>query len=311
MIKLCLTAIVKDEAPVIARMLRSVRPFISSYSISDTGSTDNTMEIIREELAGIPGVLKSDEWKDFAANRNLALSRAVGAHTLTIDADEVLHGSLDSLPDYDAIAIKLSRDNVISDWTTRIVRNDGSWQWIGEVHEIPNHTSIPMPFEGLTIESFQDGHQTISGNKYLGHLTILERAERTPRNVFYHARTLFALERFREAIPIFAERVNMGGWHQEVFYSLFQIALCRLQLNYPIKEIAIALLRAHDVRPSRPEPVLLLANLFARAGNAIRAYQMLNEFQEDGGDTLLLDPHGVTKIRAQRYALGRELGVIN
>jgi glycosyltransferase involved in cell wall biosynthesis len=80
--------IVKNEAHVIARCLRSVKPFIDYYSISDTGSTDDTMEIIRKELDGIPGVLTSDPWKDFSTNRNIALKGVRGDYVFSIDADE-------------------------------------------------------------------------------------------------------------------------------------------------------------------------------------------------------------------------------
>src|SRR5437868_3646767 len=87
-LSLCLSMIVKNEAHVIARCLRSVRPFISCFSISDTGSTDNTMEIIREEMKGIPGVLTSDPWVDFSTNRNIAMKGVQGDYIFTIDADE-------------------------------------------------------------------------------------------------------------------------------------------------------------------------------------------------------------------------------
>jgi len=47
--------IVKNEADVIGRCLRSVLPFISSWSITDTGSTDGTQAIIQEMLGHLPG----------------------------------------------------------------------------------------------------------------------------------------------------------------------------------------------------------------------------------------------------------------
>ena len=54
MTSICLTMIVKNEAHVIARCLRSVRPLLSSYCINDNGSTDDTKAVIQKELAGIP-----------------------------------------------------------------------------------------------------------------------------------------------------------------------------------------------------------------------------------------------------------------
>ena len=44
--KICLNMIVKNESKVILRLLNSVLPIVDSYCICDTGSTDNTIEVI-------------------------------------------------------------------------------------------------------------------------------------------------------------------------------------------------------------------------------------------------------------------------
>ena len=44
---LCLNMIVKNESAIITRLFKSVLPIIDSYCICDTGSTDNTIEIIK------------------------------------------------------------------------------------------------------------------------------------------------------------------------------------------------------------------------------------------------------------------------
>ena len=44
---LCLNMIVKNESKIIRRLLESVAPYIDCYCICDTGSTDNTIEIIQ------------------------------------------------------------------------------------------------------------------------------------------------------------------------------------------------------------------------------------------------------------------------
>ena len=43
---LCLNMIVRNESRIIRRLLESVCGVIDSYCICDTGSTDNTVEII-------------------------------------------------------------------------------------------------------------------------------------------------------------------------------------------------------------------------------------------------------------------------
>ena len=44
--KVCLNMIVKNESRIILRLLESVAPVIDAYCICDTGSTDNTVELL-------------------------------------------------------------------------------------------------------------------------------------------------------------------------------------------------------------------------------------------------------------------------
>ena len=46
--KICLNMIVKNESKIIERLLQSVLPFIDNYCICDTGSDDNTIDVITE-----------------------------------------------------------------------------------------------------------------------------------------------------------------------------------------------------------------------------------------------------------------------
>jgi glycosyltransferase involved in cell wall biosynthesis len=65
--------IVKNEAKRIQTVLASYRPYIDAWTILDTGSTDGTQELIKRDLAGIPGVLHEEPFVDFATSRNRAL----------------------------------------------------------------------------------------------------------------------------------------------------------------------------------------------------------------------------------------------
>ncbi|MDO8336144.1 MAG: glycosyltransferase, partial [Candidatus Saccharibacteria bacterium] len=49
-----LNMIVKNEAHVILRCLASVKPWIDSWCIVDTGSSDGTQDIIQDYLKDIP-----------------------------------------------------------------------------------------------------------------------------------------------------------------------------------------------------------------------------------------------------------------
>jgi len=99
--KICRNMIVKNEANVIERLLRSVISIIDTFCICDTGSNDNTMMIIRRFFKehGIPGKLIEEPFRDFAYNRNWALKQARELikdtdFFLLIDADMVLESNI-------------------------------------------------------------------------------------------------------------------------------------------------------------------------------------------------------------------------
>ena len=62
--------IVRDEVDVLGRCFDSCRELIDHWVICDTGSTDGTQDLIRRELAGIPGELHEHDWVDFGHNRS-------------------------------------------------------------------------------------------------------------------------------------------------------------------------------------------------------------------------------------------------
>src|SRR5215475_3170087 len=88
--RICLNMIVKNERHVIQRALASVKPFIDYWVIVDTGSFDETKELIRDSLKDIPGELHERPWKNFGHNRSEALSLARGKadYILFLDADD-------------------------------------------------------------------------------------------------------------------------------------------------------------------------------------------------------------------------------
>jgi glycosyltransferase involved in cell wall biosynthesis len=72
---LCLNMIVKNESKIIRRLMESVSPIIDCYCICDTGSTDDTIEIINTFFSqkNIPGKVVSEPFKNFAHNRSHAV----------------------------------------------------------------------------------------------------------------------------------------------------------------------------------------------------------------------------------------------
>ena len=99
---LALCMIVKNEAHNIGGLLQSVRGCFDQIHITDTGSTDNTLEFIdkinqhieegQESWSGLPEIqVHHFDWvNDFAAARNYSFSHATTDYILWLDGDDLL-----------------------------------------------------------------------------------------------------------------------------------------------------------------------------------------------------------------------------
>ena len=74
-LKIVLNMIVKNESNIIERLLKSVYKLIDGYCICDTGSTDNTIDIITDffNKKEIKGYVLKHKFKNFGYNRNWSL----------------------------------------------------------------------------------------------------------------------------------------------------------------------------------------------------------------------------------------------
>ena len=272
--RICLSMIVKNEAHVIERCLRSVRPFIHAWAICDTGSTDGTQQIIRDFLAELPGELLERPWVDFAHNRNEALDLAsrYGDYALLIDADDVLEAELDPVSQplgADAYRAEyVNGENVF--YRELLVRLGVGWRWQGVLHEAlygpPSLRTETL--RGVRVREAREGARSRlpPAEKYAADAAILRAAlEREPNNaryVFYLAQSLRDAGQPAAARTEYQRRVEMGGWEEEVFYSQLQVALLLQRLQASDEQIIAAFLRAHEIRSTRAESFCYLAAHF-------------------------------------------------
>ncbi len=91
--KLSVCSIVKNEVAVISRMIDSVLDIADQIVILDTGSTDETLDVLHKYNLKYPNqfTISSYNWTDdFSAARNASLELATGDWVLILDADEFL-----------------------------------------------------------------------------------------------------------------------------------------------------------------------------------------------------------------------------
>jgi tetratricopeptide (TPR) repeat protein len=287
--------IVKNESAVIARCLNSLKRFITHYAIVDTGSTDDTVGVIKRTLADIPGVVDRRKWVDFATNRNQALdlAKASGADfILTLDADEVLEWPDDApIPEFtdDAYGVRFHDPERTATWTrTLIFRASMPWKWIGEIHETLDCPGLEPRLTLLAgrakVRSYTDGARgkrperkfSIYDHfpcgragrpsiKYNRDIEILEsRVKKDPNDTrawFYLAQSYAGAERFDDALGAYQQRATLGGLPEEVFMSLLQIGGIQEHTGKPWEDVARSYLKAYESRPVRAEPLWALAVL--------------------------------------------------
>lgn len=87
---LSVTVITKNEADRIGACLESVKDLADEILVLDSGSTDGTLNIVRQYTDKI----WETDWPGFGKQKQRALEKASGDWVLAIDADEVLDSEL-------------------------------------------------------------------------------------------------------------------------------------------------------------------------------------------------------------------------
>ena len=266
--------IVRNESAILERCLLSVLPHIHCYVICDTGSTDGTPELISRVLSDIPGEVRSTEFHNFGQARNEALEAARESnlefeYLLLIDADmELIAESPDWVETLSHQAYTLRQvAGTLSYHNVRILDRQADAQYLGLTHEY-------LSVQGTTSQ--------LESPFMLDHACGSSRTEKTERDLallkeainqdpndarahFYLAQTLREAKQSREAIEVYRRRISLGGWEEEVWYSLFMIARCHQDLGEEPQFLSTCL-EAYEKRPSRAEPLHALAEHYRKKG---------------------------------------------
>jgi tetratricopeptide (TPR) repeat protein len=189
-IKLSLVLIAKNEARCLARCLKSVRTIADETIVTDTGSTDDTVEIAGEYGATVSHF----DWiNDFAAARNFALAQAAGEWLLVLDADEFASAILArEIRVFIQGPPRIGRLQIVSDFRhhnqvqrsrtfiSRLFPRGAHFE--GRIHE---QLVSPLPRVNLQGELGHDGY--LETSKTGRNMEILQaEIAREPQNAYLH-----------------------------------------------------------------------------------------------------------------------------
>lgn len=114
------------------------------------------------------------------------------------------------------------------------------------------------------------------GDKFLADAEVLEEAlHKEPDNAryaFYLAQSLRDAGEKPAALAAYRRRVAMGGWPEELWYSLFQVAALLEHTQAADAQIINAYLTAFEARPTRAEPLCELARMLRLRERYANAY---------------------------------------
>ena len=331
--QVALNMIVRNEAAIIERALTSVLGHVNACIICDTGSTDDTVARIQDfcRRHGLACEIHHTVFENFAQARNHALDCARQSpldfdYLLLMDADMQLHSQqAQPLKGFKASAALLQQDNgAISYANVRLLHRHAQAAYTGLTHEVLCVQGQTVALSGWAFTDHADG-----GNrpeKYTRDERLLreqlQEDPQHPRTLFYLAQTLRDKGEPAAAVELYKQRMAAGGWAEEVWYAAYQIAVCHQRLGQ-WAEMAQACLHAYNLRPTRAEPLVLLAKQQAQEGQHDAALLLLEQalrIERPVSDQLFVEHHaygeavrelisisGFYSVQAQRRAQGQQV----
>jgi len=326
---LCLNMIVKNESKIITRLFDSVLPIIDCYCICDTGSTDNTVELIKTyfENKNIPGKVISEPFKNFCHNRNFSLKACLDMsdYVLLLDADMVLqikNFDKNLLRKYNSFNI-LQGNEAFYYQNMRIVTNNGLYSYTGVTHEYinipPNNTTGTIGKEDLFILDLGDGGS--KHDKFERDVRLLtDGIKEEPNNeryYFYLANSYHDSGKFKEAIEYYEKRIAFGGWIEEIWYSHYRIGLCYKNLG-KINDAIAWWMEAYNKYPERLEGIYEILNHY-RINSKYKLFEIfyglakniLNKNHNKDGYLFLHNDVYTSKIYYEYTIVAAYLGITN
>jgi glycosyltransferase involved in cell wall biosynthesis len=282
--KVVLTMIVKNEEHVIERVLVSCLPIIDTYCIVDTGSTDNTKQIIKDffDSRGITGKLIDFPFTNFEECRNQTIihGKELGDFGFWIDADEELILNDDFNKTNFDLLLSTNKDIYTLDCNysgmlykrTQLYNLKSDFEWYGPVHEALRKKDL----SDCSIGSFNMGYVKITpdGNswktdlseKYENHAKILLEYQeqnnwKDPRWTFYLAQSYRdagqvllnkdikdekGINLIKKSVHYYKQRLTeKPGYLDEKFYS--QLMVARLSYFFASNEdVFLELIRCEE-----------------------------------------------------------------
>ena len=295
LINLCI--MVKNGGTQFEDMLIKNLNIIDRWTILDTGSTDETLEIINRVLVGKKkGNLYQEPFLNFKDSRNRCLDLA-GTNckfTCMLDDTYIIEDELrdflnivrgDQFSDSFSLYIKSHDSEYVSN---RIVKTDRKLRYIYKIHESitsENNVNVIVPMHKSRIMDFRCDYmeeRTITRKNYDLQLLFEELVENpnVPRHLYYIAQTYNVMGKFDLAYEYYLKRINHPeeGFLQEKIDACFEAARkANFDLNKPWEVCEELYLRAYNMDKTRPDSLYFLGIHYKLENNNVKAFEYFKQ----------------------------------
>lgn len=286
---------VKNEEKRIQTTLNTFINIIDSLVIYDTGSTDSTLNIIKQFTVqnNIPFRLLTGEFINFATSRNKSLDFADTFQDidflLLMDCNDELHGGIE-LRQFCKTQLKTLETAWLmkQEWYSgtydtyyniRLIKPRNNWRYKGVVHEWIqkiNDVDVQISRKVPNCKIFQDRTQDDDKSKKRfskDRELLLKEYEKEPtdsRTVFYLAQTCGCLGLIDEAYKYYSIRSEMeNGFYEEVFHSFLRMGDIKSKSEW--YEAYINYMKAFE-HSCRVEPLICISEYYREKKNWFLSY---------------------------------------
>ena len=296
------TMIVKNAGNDLEDVLIQNMKHFDRWTILDTGSTDNTIDIINKVLVGKKrGQLFQEPFINFRDSRNRCLDLAgdVCKFSIMLDDTYIIKGDFrhflntvrgDQFSDSFSMYIQSDDTEYVSN---RVLKTNRKLRYLYKIHEViqfKNNVNVIIPIQKSLLFDFRSDYmenRTMTRKEYDLKLLFEENEEdpETPRHLYYIAQTYNLLEKYELAFQYFIKRVEHKnqGFLQEKVDACFEAArIANFKLNKPWNECEKIYMKCYDLEPSRPEALYFIGIHYYLEGNQEKSFDFFKKAFEIG-----------------------------
>ena len=243
--KVCVYAISKNEEKFVERWVKPLKEADEIY-VLDTGSTDNTVKLLKEN--GVNVIKKEIKpWRfDVARNESLKLVPADTDICVCLDLDEVIidgwRNKLEELWNDNITRLRYNYNWSFDEYGKPLVNfyiekihSRNNYKWTHPVHEVLTYLDNNEKFlttDEITVNHYPDN--TKSRSSYLPLLELSVKEDPTDdRNMHYLGREYMYYGKYNDAIDTLIRHLNLpkATWKDERCASMRFISRCYKNLK--------------------------------------------------------------------------------